>query len=370
MNSIKEQKIFTENPEEEMWRTILQFSYPANIRRYIEEKGFNSDDKLIECISGSILQSYEYYNACKTSNLQISPLLLYYGTTNLLYGMTNLLTGKINEIRNHGMHIQLDDNYKYIAETSIRFENYDNGGVHVFCKALNVPVNLTRYGEWTVKELLGSIAEIYDDYYRCYSATESYVIPLEVTRTENGTIEKVELSRFDINGFKNMFSKVKGSGKSYLNPTVRSMEDEKYLILRHKINGKSIAEISYSDQPYLQVGHSKNGNLITLPTLFYMYIVLFAFGSLCRYNPEKWNPFVRNDSTGERLLVEKLLYFARRMIPNMILNTIYGCRMCFVDEKYHINNTIKVVNEHEVKDLIKKELDFQRRIEEVGKNAI
>ena len=121
MNSIKEQKIFTENPEEEMWRTILQFSYPANIRRYIEEKGFNSDDKLIECISGSILQSYEYYNACKTSNLQISPLLLYYGTTNLLYGMTNLLTGKINEIRNHGMHIQLDDNYKYIAETSIMF---------------------------------------------------------------------------------------------------------------------------------------------------------------------------------------------------------------------------------------------------------
>lgn len=368
---MKEQKIFTEQPEKEMWRTILQFSYPANIKRYMDNKGFNSDAKLEECISGSILQAHEYYKACKVSNLQISPLLLYYGTTNLLYGMTNLLTGKINKIKNHGMHIKLGDNYKHIAETSVIFENYEVGGVHVFCKALGVSVNLTDYGEWTVQELMGSIAEIYDDYYRCYSPKESYVIPLEVVKTENGIIEKVELTKFNAEVFRDMFSKVKESDKSYLNPIATSFMDRtNYLILRHKINGKSVAEISYSGQPYLQVGHLKHGNLIVLPTLFYMYIILFAFSSLCRYNPEKWNPFVRNDCTGERLLVDKLLYFARRMIPNMILDVIYNCRMCFLDEKYHINNTVKVVSEHEVKDLIKKEVDFQRKIEGMMTNGI
>lgn len=367
---MREHEIFTEQPEEEMWRSILQFSYPANIKRYLIDKGYAIDDTLVECISGCILQAYEYFNASKMTNLQISPLLLYYGATNLLYGITNLLTGRINEIKNHGMHIEIEDNYNYIAETSVRFENYDKGGVHVFCKALGVPFNLTTYGIWTVQELLGSIAEIYDDYYRCYSVTESFVIPIEETRTENGIVEKIKLEKFNIDIFLKMFAQVLDADKSYLRPTVgRIMNGDEYIILRHKINGKAITNISYSEQPYLQVGHMKNGNSITLPTLFNMYIILFAFSSLCRYNPEKWNPFVRNDSTGERLLIEKFLYFARRIVPNMALNYLYDYQMSFVDEKYRMNDTIKVVGKHEVKELIKKELDLQRRIEEVRKNG-
>lgn len=83
--------VFSENPENDLWRELLQFSYEANINRYLSKKGLHANGETINCIVGSFLQADEYYRAAKDANLQISPLLLYYGTTNLLYGMVNLL---------------------------------------------------------------------------------------------------------------------------------------------------------------------------------------------------------------------------------------------------------------------------------------
>jgi len=95
--------VFSENPENDLWRELLQFSYEANINRYLSKKGLHANGETINCIVGSFLQADEYYRAAKDANLQISPLLLYYGTTNLLYGMVNLLSGRKNIIANHGM---------------------------------------------------------------------------------------------------------------------------------------------------------------------------------------------------------------------------------------------------------------------------
>lgn len=90
--------VFSENPENDLWRELLQFSYEANINRYLSKKGLHANGETINCIVGSFLQADEYYRAAKDANLQISPLLLYYGTTNLLYGMVNLLSGRKNII--------------------------------------------------------------------------------------------------------------------------------------------------------------------------------------------------------------------------------------------------------------------------------
>ena len=93
--------VFSENPESDLWRELLQFSYEANINRYLSKKGLHATAETINCIVGSFLQADEYYRSAKGANLQISPLLLYYGTTNLLYGMVNLLSGRKNIIANH-----------------------------------------------------------------------------------------------------------------------------------------------------------------------------------------------------------------------------------------------------------------------------
>lgn len=48
-----EEKIFTENPEAELWRELLQYSYKANIERFLELHALSKNDEVIDCISGS-----------------------------------------------------------------------------------------------------------------------------------------------------------------------------------------------------------------------------------------------------------------------------------------------------------------------------
>ena len=96
-------EIFTESPEDDLWRELLQYSYRANVSRYLKEHSLDEDEDTINTIIGSFLQANEYFKASKSANLQISPLLLYYGATNLLLGLTSLMTGKRPEIKNHGM---------------------------------------------------------------------------------------------------------------------------------------------------------------------------------------------------------------------------------------------------------------------------
>ena len=353
---MREIKIFTENPEAELWRELLQYSYKANIERFFEEHSFNKNEEVIDCISGSFLQAYEYYKSSMNANLQIAPLLLYYGTTNLLYGMSNLFKGEICEIHNHGMKNELD-NKNCIADTKVYFENPQSGGIHMFCKSLEYKDDLTKYGEWQLKEIFSSIAEINIDYKKCYSESCGNVLMLDVINTPEGKIEKIYYDDEIYADILRVMDNVEGFKQTYLTPqTGVDRDGNKCLILRRKMSGKDITNTSFSGQPYLRAGHMKNGKLITLPTILNMYIALFAMGSLCRYHPEIWSPFVQNDKTGERLLVEKFLYYSRRMIPNLFLDTIYGKRITYVTEKYTPKDTVKLVSEHEVHELIKKEV--------------
>ena len=34
--------IFSENPENDLWRELMQFTYKANIKRYFDKKGLKS----------------------------------------------------------------------------------------------------------------------------------------------------------------------------------------------------------------------------------------------------------------------------------------------------------------------------------------
>lgn len=352
---MEKEYIFTEDPEEEMWQTLLQFSYEANIKRYLTEHGFAVTDDLVNNISGSVLQAYEYYSASKHTNLQIKPLLLYYGTTNLLYGICNLLTGTINTIQNHGMRITPPQAGCYIGNTEIAFENPGNGGVHVFLRCMGYQTDLTKYGMWTIKEMLSSVPELCSDYKKCYSEKFTNTFLLVGYNTPEGKLEKIHADDgIEVSDIITQLRKVDGFSKSYLSPVIPSNGHD--IVLRHKMNGKDISQIAYSGQPYLSVAHEKQQNLLTLPQLMYMYIALFALGSLCRYRPEIWSPFVKNDNTGEKLLIERFLHYARRLIPNYVINHIQNKDVIYSGDKYMPINTVKMVGEHQVREIVSNEL--------------
>lgn len=358
--TVKNARIFTEEPEQELWRSILQFSYKANILRYYDENGIEkkeNDDILANSIAGALLQADEYYKASKTVSLQVEPLLLYYGTTNLLFALSVLLNGSIPAITNHGIHITVDSKKDYVADTAITFDHYSDGGIHVFSRNLGFNENLCNYHPWNLGEFLDSIAEIKDDFEHCYCDKKSHIIPLDVIKTPDGTVERIYIDDGEADA---MLDMVDGFKTAYLHPQKASDRyNDSYIILRHKMNGKPIHHVAYSGQPYLQVGHNKSGKRLTIPKELNMYVALFVLGSLCRYHPEKWNPFVTQDSTGEKLLVEKLLYYSRRMLPNIVLNSIMKREVVFVSDKYVPDDRIHLVGQHEVQEIVTKEVRKQ-----------
>ncbi|WP_278463591.1 YaaC family protein [Thomasclavelia spiroformis] len=353
--------IFSENPENDLWRELLQFTYEANIKRYLSKRGYEADDETINCIAGSFLQASEYYKAAKDANLQISPLLLYYGSTNLLYGMVNLLSGSINKIKNHGMKIYVPEQMDFISSTQIRFLSPVDGGIHVVARSLGFTLDLTGFGDWILSEFLDSIAEICTDFIQCYGVQTGCIAMLDVFNTPDGKTEKIYFSKDNKENFIDLFKKVEGFEKSYLN--VRTAKElvtgKEYFILRHKMTGKDISEQSYSGQPYLRAGHIKNSKLITIPTILNMYISLFVLASLCRYYPERWSPFILKDTTGEKLLIEKFMYYARRLIPNYVLNKLLESTVQYSSNRYTVKDTIKLVGEHQVQEIVERKVKLE-----------
>lgn len=362
---------FSENPESDLWRELLQYTYEANIKRYSNKLGKEIDEKTINCISGSFLQAYEYYRSAKDANIQIAPLLLYYGSTNLLYGMANLIKGDINDIGNHGMKIFIPDDMKFIADTVIRFLSPVNGGVHVIARTLGYNEDLTGFGDWKLSEFLDSIAEICSEYSICYDLPCGKIAMLDVVNTPDGKVEKIYYNPNNKEQIYQLLSNVTDFKKSYLSPVEsRDQLNMTFFILRHKLNGKDISECSYSGQPYLRAAHTKNSKIVTIPTILNMYITLFSLASLCRYYPETWSPFVLKDTTGERLLIEKFLFFSRRMIPNMVLDKIVNNNVLYTSKKYEAADTIKFVGEHQVQEMVKKEVNHRIEKEILKNNGL
>ena len=142
----------------------------------VDNQSEDNFDVLANAIAGAMLQADEYYKASKMVSLHIEPLMLYYGTSNLLYAMTILTSGRKQFIGNHGMKINVDADIQYMADTKIKFFGTADGGVHIFAKGLGFDKDLCQYAQsgpegnecWMLSDYLDSIAEICDDFDRCY----------------------------------------------------------------------------------------------------------------------------------------------------------------------------------------------------------
>ena len=352
--------VYTENPEEELWNTLLQYTYKSRIIKFFSENKIevNEEDKddICEIISSSLSQAKEYYELSKEASLNVSPLLLYYGTINLFLGATVLKTGLKCPIDNHGMKIDFDVSDNSIGSTKIHFFNYNTGGIHVFMKKYNLAHNLVAMEDWTIKELLLSIPDINQEALQCYDYSDSFCYPINQSINENGTVDKVVFYNKTPDQIKSIFNSIPSFSESYLEPQINQFDGYCVSVLRHKYLSKNNNIRAHYDQEFLECGHTKNGKLILLPQWVYMYSILFGLGSLCRYVPEKWNPFLRLDESGEKLLIDKFLNVVKRVLPNIVLSLITDKEYRFENKKYQPENKINILGEHEIKEFIQTEV--------------
>lgn len=319
-------RIATESPKTEQWKLLTQFSYPTNIRRYMSKHGLPTvGDETLEYIAGCIRQGEAYFVAGENSPLDIRPLLLYYGSVNLLAGASAMIMGMQPNIKGHGMRLQVGKTQPFVVgQIEILPTKAKDGALQQFANVFSKGCVLINGSSWTVEEVLGSVPDLKREYEECYPTAIPYTVPIEIVKRRRGSLERI--IRSDLVRYKdpeNAISKIEGFNDSYLPAEYLTG----YIVLHRKIGSEEIGTYSIFGQKYLQIGHDKNGRLITPDQVIILFMGLFALSYLSRYSPEVWNPFVKSDETGEKLVIERFLDISSRFLPNLILNAIYGARL-------------------------------------------
>lgn len=354
-------RIPTENPKTDQWRMLGQLAYPTNVGRFLAERDLAAiDARVTEFVVGCIRQGEAYFSAARGSPLDISPLLLYYGATNLLGALATLLLGHQPNIRHHGMKIP-DTQVGRIASVEIVPTKPTVGALQCFCGVVCPRCAMPNGVAWTVEEVLGSLPDLKRDFENCYPQARAYTIPMEIVRRASTTLERIrseELSRFQ--SPVEAFALVSDFDQAYLEP--QCGERMKRIVLYPRLGSSDIGIYSIVGQKHLEIGHMKQGRLVSPGQLLMMYMGLFALGHISRYRPELWTPFVRTDETGERLLVERFLAVCERYIPNLVLDVMHDRRYQFVYETAGIFEQTVSVTESDVRSILQEELtSFGRR---------
>lgn len=344
---MKSEYYYSDYPEEDIWLNLKHYSYIENIKRYFSEKDFIVNDDLSEVISGSILQSYEYFEASKSASLQTAPLLLYYGSINLLYGASCLLSGEKLEVNSHGMSLGNKEQIKAILDNKVKVINTDSGGFSIYFNALE-GILLTESIEFSISELLSSIPEIHKEYINLFGIEDSHVLPLEKVISENETSLRVDLKSIPEEIMVSKLNNVMGYNRNYHPYRVNNT---KQAVLQTKLNGEDLSLQSYHGSYYFPVSH-QNKNF---DSFFLQFIALFGLGTLCRYHTEVWTPFIRLDTSGEVNLIEKFLNSTRRYFPNYILDKITGTKH-FYSNKLYTPLDSSILSERDISKKIKQEL--------------
>jgi len=332
----------TEDPKADQWRLLSQYAYPTNIRRYLSGSGRAESDKSVEeYVAGCVRQGEAYFTAADRAPLDITPLLLYYGSSNLLAGASAMLTGVVPVVNNHGMRLKVPDaEGPRIADVRVLPFDPGAGALQSFSDVFSEGCPLASQGDWTVEEILGSVPDLKRDFENCYQGAAPFTIPVQpAQRTfrysdEDGTERRVIYERVDpedVKRFENpvdAIRSVRHFSAAYLFP--QAGDDLTHIVLYRKWKANEIGFYSIYGRKYLEVPHVKKGQSLSPAQLIIMYMGLFALGYVSRYHPELWNPFVRSDTTGERLVIEKYLSLCQRYVPNLVLNAISNTRIEFV----------------------------------------
>lgn len=349
-------EIFSENPVNDQWQILLRFAYSNNIKKYLVANGVESfPDNLLEIISNSFQQAYEYYKAAQTVSLNISPLLIYYGTTNLLLATASIVSGEKLSIENHGMQLIIPKNFTRIADVEIKIRDPRNGAFNNFNKIFSNSEYLPSGENWTLLESLGAILELKDDFENVYENDYPYTIPLQVIKKKDEKfwrLNETQIRRFPNQNM--IFELIPEFKNNYLSPI--STQKGSNLIIRKKLNGNDLSEISISGESYFAISNTKNNKHIPLPLVSRIFLGLYALGFLSRYHPDIWAPFIRTDSTGEKQLIEKFIHLAKRYIPNLCLDYLYNKKYVFLDQIKNIKDISEKTQKEELQDFIREEI--------------
>ena len=237
-----------------------------------------------------------------------------------------------------------------LADVSVLPRNPQHGALQLFSNVFSNRCDLVTGGSWTLGELMGSIPDLKLDFENHYQDLLYFTVPVEVIYTKDKIIERIrcaDLQRYPRPEF--AMSLIADLRKSYLHPQYKP----DFVILFRKRAGVDIGNYSITGRKYLSLGHTKRDKVVSPHQIILMYMGLYVLGFLPRYRPHLWNPFVRSDVTGEKLIIEKFISVCIRFFPNLVLNFLVNGRMQFVNMTEGVLDLTRVTTRDEIKEIVK-----------------
>jgi len=361
-----ERDIVSEDAENEVWQRLSTYTYEPNIKRYWDEKGLVccNEGAVTDWIAGCFRQARAYFSAGNVSPLDIRPLLYYYGTTTLLAGLSALMQAQEPPIKGHGMKLNDDSSATKLSNFQIKILPEPNGALSHFTTCFSPESKLAHSGSWSLMEIFGSLPDLKADFKLCYPNTPIFCHAVEPIRMGKIVVERLSIEdlRQAHGDEKKVFPLIHRAEELYL-----PQWTENYLSLSPKLGQwkevLSAGWVGLDGRKYLQLGHQKNKQLFMPHLLMFYLIGLYALGFLSRYKPQTWNPFVLQDKTGERLVIERFLSSAARNVPNFALDYIQQCRIHFIapgaDSRSPILTTQEI--ESKIASEVKKQVEAWKR---------
>lgn len=352
-HSASEIQIFSELPEETIWQSLRLFTYKRNIQRHAESRGLAiPTDDVCDAVSGAMQQAYEFFTSSKNVGLSANPLLTYYGVTNILNATSIIMSALDPKIQHHGMTLEApSDPSASIGDFSARIQGGESGAFKVHLAAME-DASKFPYGEpWSLKEIVGSIPDMLSVFTATYQGTAPFCIPIQEVLRKTGNLDRI--ARSDMDSFAEVsraLDRIVGLSEMYLTKGIQELSD--FIILRRKLDYDDVTITSLSRQRFLRLYHSKKDVDCSMPVDLLFLVGTYILGMIARYHPGRWSRFVMADDTGERLLVEQFLTVARRMVPNLALNRIYGRPHIYVTERQGILDLKRDWSKKELVELI------------------
>lgn len=316
----------TDDPVQEQWRALLRFAYPTHIKRVFDEfdRAAPSAD-LVESVAGACRQAHAYFTAAAAAPLDISPLLLYYGTSNLLFAVYTLRRGESPDIGHHGMTLDPPESGGRVGDATLICRASKGGALTAFAELFGADSPPAGGESWSLRELVAGLPDVctFGDW--PYALADRRTLPVTVVQREHEVVERLDREACSGQEPADCLRRVPGLERAYLRPHDRYLG----VILHPRQEGPDIGTYNALGDKFLVMAREAGARPAAPPHGLSYFMALYVLGMLSRYHPGIWHPFVRADSTGERAMVERLVDAAARVVPRMALEALYDARWQF-----------------------------------------
>ena len=345
--------IHTENPKQSLWLELSFFESDGNARQFLSKRFPRKYTKpttltnAAQQLSYAIKQAKEFYTAASYMSSITSPLMYFYGMSNLAKALMVACQGQVVMSSSHGLQ-RASPNITSATIDTYTVKVLGQGTFHNFYKCYSSAKHL-KDTSWNLKELLSVIPELRYSFEEVYSE-KSNVVDVVRRIHRDRSLAYISDKRFSQNPT-NIAILIPKLHERYLLPP--QVLPDGGLILYEKMGASEDITIrSVLGERYFILAIKKGANYLWLPELSSHYVLMFILSMLVRYDSQAWGECLTKRLSSIPHIIEQFLEVSARKFPNLVLNEMKNCDYWFTQETQKDIDERVIIDEKELYEVV------------------